>query len=132
MVSVYQVVISILDFYFINDLFFAVVQVNVLEIEMVGSWAKFTVNILSVYKCRDDRVKRGDNVLWIHIKDLSCKCPKILLSRRYLVMGSSEGQGDRPGITADKNSMVIQWRDAWTRRLRKLQRKEKKGKCVKP
>ncbi|KAG8433169.1 hypothetical protein GDO86_017454 [Hymenochirus boettgeri] len=109
-----------------------VVQVNVLEMEMVGSWAKFTVNILSVYKCKDDRVKRGDNLLWIHIKDLSCKCPKILLSRRYLVMGSSEGPGERPGLTADKNSVVIQWRDAWTRRLRKLQRREKKGKCLKP
>ncbi|XP_053551238.1 netrin-3 [Bombina bombina] len=109
-----------------------VVQVNVLEMEMVGSWAKFTVNVLSVYKCRDDRVKRGDNILWIHIKDLSCKCPKIQLSRRYLVMGSSDGPGERPGLTADKNSLVIQWRDAWTRRLRKLQRKEKKGKCLKP
>ncbi|XP_063286666.1 netrin-3 [Pelobates fuscus] len=109
-----------------------VVQVNVLEMEMVGSWAKFTVNVHSVYKCRDDRVKRGENLLWIHIKDLSCKCPKIQLSRRYLVMGTSEGPGERPGLTADKNSMVIQWRDAWTRRLRKLQRKEKKGKCLKP
>uniref|UniRef100_A0A8C5R4I5 Netrin-1 n=1 Tax=Leptobrachium leishanense TaxID=445787 RepID=A0A8C5R4I5_9ANUR len=109
-----------------------VVQVNVLEMEMVGSWAKFTVNVHSVYKCRDDRVKRGENVLWIHIKDLLCKCPKIQLSRRYLVMGTSDGPGERPGLTADKNSMVIQWRDAWTRRLRKLQRKEKKGKCLKP
>lgn len=110
----------------------AVVQVNVLDMETVANWAKFTVNILSVYKCRDERVKRGDNFLWIHMKDLACKCPKIQISRKYLVMGISENPTDRPGLMADKNSLVIQWRDAWTRRLRKLQRREKKGKCLKP
>lgn len=110
----------------------SVVQVNILEMETVANWAKFTINILSVYKCRDERVKRGDNFLWIHLKDLSCKCPKIQISKKYLVMGISENSTDRPGLMADKNSLVIQWRDAWTRRLRKLQRREKKGKCVKP
>ncbi|XP_060116657.1 netrin-3 [Heteronotia binoei] len=109
-----------------------VVQVNVLDMETVASWAKFTINILSVYKCRDERVKRGDNFLWIHMKDLACKCPKIQISRKYLVMGISENPAERPGLMADKNSLVIQWRDAWTRRLRKLQRREKKGKCLKP
>ncbi|XP_007423913.1 netrin-3 [Python bivittatus] len=109
-----------------------VVQVNVLDMETVANWAKFTVNILSVYKCRDERVKRGDNFLWIHIKDLACKCPKIQISKKYLVMGISENPSDRPGLMADKNSLVIQWRDAWTRRLRKLQRREKRGKCLKP
>lgn len=113
-------------------LFPSVVQVNILEMETVANWAKFTINILSVYKCRDERVKRGDNFLWIHLKDLSCKCPKIQISKKYLVMGISENSTDRPGLMADKNSLVIQWRDAWTRRLRKLQRREKKGKCVKP
>lgn len=108
------------------------IQVNVLDMETVASWAKFTVNILSVYKCRDERVKRGDNFLWIHMKDLACKCPKIQISRKYLVMGISENPTERPGLMADKNSLVIQWRDAWTRRLRKLQRREKKGKCLKP
>lgn len=108
-----------------------VVQVNVLDMETVANWAKFTVNVLSVYKCRDERVKRGDNFLWIHMKDLACKCPKIQISRKYLVMGVSENPADRPGLMADKNSLVIQWRDAWTRRLRKLQRREKKGKCLK-
>uniref|UniRef100_A0A8D0H7E9 Netrin-3 n=1 Tax=Sphenodon punctatus TaxID=8508 RepID=A0A8D0H7E9_SPHPU len=109
-----------------------VVQVNVLDMETVANWAKFTVNVLSVYKCRDERVKRGDNFLWIHMKDLACKCPKIQISRKYLVMGISDNPIDRPGLMADKNSLVIQWRDAWTRRLRKLQRREKKGKCLKP
>ncbi|XP_066545100.1 netrin 2 [Amia ocellicauda] len=107
------------------------VQVNVLDMETVGDWAKFSVNVVSVYKSRGEPLKRGDHFLWIHMKDLACKCPKIQMSKRYLVMGTSEGGAERAGLLADKNSLVIQWRDVWTRRLRKFQRKEKKGKCNK-
>ncbi|XP_034070639.1 netrin 2 [Gymnodraco acuticeps] len=126
------------------------VQVNVLDMETVGDWAKFSVNLVSVYKSRGEPLKRGDNILWVHMKDLACKCPKIQMSKRFLVMGGSEGGtgtgtgpgvgpgggatspgGERIGLMADKNSLVIQWRDVWTRRLRKFQRKEKKGKCSK-
>ncbi|XP_033886055.1 netrin-3-like [Acipenser ruthenus] len=107
------------------------VQVNVLDMETVGDWAKFSVNVVTVYKSRGDPIKRGDHFLWIHMKDLACKCPKIQMSKRFLVMGATEGPSERAGLLADKNSLVIQWRDIWTRRLRKYQRKEKKGKCDK-
>ncbi|XP_064178355.1 netrin 2 [Anguilla rostrata] len=107
------------------------VQVNVLDMETVGDWAKFSVNVMAVYKSRGEPLKRGDHFLWIHMKDLACKCPKIQMSKRFLVMGTSESGAERAGLLADKNSLVIQWRDVWTRRLRKFQRKEKKGKCSK-
>ncbi|XP_044034789.1 netrin 2 [Siniperca chuatsi] len=126
------------------------VQVNVLDMETIGDWAKFSVNVVSVYKSRGEPLKRGDNNLWVHMKDLACKCPKIQMSKRFLVMGGSDGGtgtgagpgvgpgggatspgAERLGLVADKNSLVIQWRDVWTRRLRKFQRKEKKGKCSK-
>ena len=114
--------------------------------ETMGDWAKFSVNVVSVYKSRGEPLKRGDTILSIHMTDLACKCPKIQMSKRFLVMGTSEGgPGAGPGVPAgggagaaapgsllaDKNSLVIQWRDVWTRRLRKFQRKEKKGKCSK-
>ncbi|XP_017273834.1 netrin 2 [Kryptolebias marmoratus] len=126
------------------------VQVNVLEMKTVGDWAKFSVSVVSVYKSRGEPLKRGENILWVHMKDLACKCPKIQMSKRFLVMGGIEGGtgpmggpgvgpgggasspgAERIGLVADKNSLVIQWRDVWTRRLRKFQRKEKKGKCGK-
>lgn len=117
------------------------VQVNVLDMETVGDWAKFSVNLVSVYKSRGEPLKRGASVLWVHMKDLACKCPRIQMSKRFLVMGGGDGgtgagpgggPGAEPvGLMADKNSLVIQWRDVWTRRLRKFQRKEKKGKCGK-
>ncbi|XP_055507427.1 netrin-3-like [Leucoraja erinacea] len=108
------------------------IQVNVLDMDTVSEWAKFTVNIISVYKSRDERIKRADQSLWINMKDLACKCPKIQMSKNYLVMGNFDSTSERlGGLLADKNSLVIQWRDVWTRRLRKFQRKEKKGKCGK-
>lgn len=129
---------------------FSAVQVNVVDMDTVGDWAKFTVNVVSVYKSRGEPLKRGENTLWVHMKDLACKCPKIQMSKRFLVMGGAEGgKGpmggpgvgpgggasspgtERLGLVADKNSLVIQWRDTWTRRLRKFQRKEMKGKCGK-
>lgn len=129
---------------------FPAVQVNVLDMETVGDWAKFSVSVVAVYKSRGEPLKRGDNILWVHMKDLACKCPKIQMSKRFLVMGGAEGGtgpgagpgvgpgggasspgAERIGLVADKNSLVIQWRDVWTRRLRKFQRKEKKGKCSK-
>ncbi|XP_059834812.1 netrin-3-like [Hypanus sabinus] len=108
------------------------IQVNVLDMNTVSEWAKFTVNIISVYKSRDERIKRAEQSLWINMKDLACKCPKIQMSKKYLVMGTFDSLSERlGGLLADKNSLVIQWRDVWTRRLRKFQRKEKKGKCGK-
>lgn len=109
------------------------VQVSVLDMETVGDWAKFAVSLVSVYKSRGEPLKRGDHVLWVHMKDLACKCPRIHMGKRFLILGTSEGTAspERPGLLADKNSLVIQWRDIWTRRLRKFQRKEKKGKCSK-
>ncbi|XP_072337405.1 netrin-3-like [Scyliorhinus torazame] len=108
------------------------VQVNVLDMETVSEWAKFTVNIVSVYRSRDEKIKRADQFLWINMKDLACKCPKIQITKKYLVMGNTDSVSERlGGLVADKNSLVIQWRDVWTRRLRKFQRKEKKGKCGK-
>ncbi|XP_028904968.1 netrin-3 [Ornithorhynchus anatinus] len=109
-----------------------VVQVNVLALEAAGSWARFTVSVLTVYKSRDERVRRGDSGLWVPMKDLACRCPRLQLGHRYLLMGAAEASGERPGLTAGKNSLAIPWRDAWTRRLRKLQRRERKGKCQKP
>ncbi|KAL7886938.1 hypothetical protein AOLI_G00046590 [Acnodon oligacanthus] len=109
------------------------VLVSVLDMETVGDWAKFAVSLVSVYKSREP-LKRGENVLWVHMKDLACKCPRIHMGKRFLILGSREGGAsgaspERAGLVADKNSLVIQWRDVWTRRLRKFQRKEKKAKC---
>ncbi|XP_062853410.1 netrin-1a isoform X2 [Trichomycterus rosablanca] len=108
------------------------VQVHILKSDKAGEWWKFTVNIVSVYKQTENRIRRGDQLLWIRAKDIACKCPKIKTGKKYLLLGSNEDAPGQSGVVADKSSLVIQWRDTWARRLRKFQQREKKGKCKKP
>ncbi|XP_035492205.1 netrin-1a isoform X2 [Scophthalmus maximus] len=108
------------------------VQVHILKADKSGEWWKFTVNIISVYKQGESRIRRGDQFLWVRAKDVACKCPKIKPGKKYLLLGNDEDSPGQSGVVADKGSLVIQWRDTWARRLRKFQQREKKGKCKKP
>ncbi|GLD65000.1 netrin-1a [Lates japonicus] len=108
------------------------VQVHILKADKAGEWWKFTVNIISVYKQGESRIRRGDQFLWVRAKDVACKCPKIKPGKKYLLLGNDEDSPSQSGVVADKGSLVIQWRDTWARRLRKFQQREKKGKCKKP
>ncbi|KAF7711015.1 hypothetical protein HF521_000026 [Silurus meridionalis] len=100
--------------------------------EKAGEWWKFTVNIVSVYKQSESRIRRGDQLLWVRAKDVACKCPRMKMGKKYLLLGNNEDAPGQSGMVADKGSLVIQWRDTWARRLRKFQQREKKGKCKKP
>ncbi|CAH1794168.1 unnamed protein product [Owenia fusiformis] len=107
-------------------------QAHVIHREMVDDWAKFTVNIISVYKSYkrgQQRIKRGELALWVPQHDLACKCPKIRLGRRYLILSQDNTEQRRSGLTLDRRSIVIQWKDDWARRLKKYQKYERKGKC---
>ncbi|XP_074486621.1 netrin-1a isoform X2 [Sebastes fasciatus] len=108
------------------------VQVHILKADKAVEWWKFTVNIISVYKQGESRIRRGDQFLWVRAKDVACKCPKIKPGKKYLLLGNDEDSPGQSGVVADKGSLVIQWRDTWARRLRKFQQREKKGKCKKP
>lgn len=110
----------------------AAVQVHILKAEKSSEWWKFTVNIISVYKQGESRIRRGDQFLWVRAKDVACRCPKIKPGKKYLLLGNDEETPGQGGVVADKGSLVIQWRDTWARRLRKFQQREKKGKCKKP
>ncbi|XP_062304357.1 netrin-1a isoform X2 [Osmerus eperlanus] len=107
------------------------VQVHILKADKAGEWWKFTVNIISVYKQGESRIRRGDQFLWVRAKDVACKCPKVKPGKKYLLLGNDEDSPGQSGVVADKGSLVIQWRDTWARRLRKFQQREKKGKCKK-
>ncbi|XP_029545143.1 netrin-1 isoform X2 [Salmo trutta] len=107
------------------------VQVHILKADRASEWWKFTVNIISVYKQGESRIRRGDQFLWVRAKDVACKCPKIKTGKKYLLLGNNEDSPGQSGVVADKGSLVIQWRDTWARRLRKFQQREKKGKCKK-
>ncbi|KAK7938336.1 hypothetical protein WMY93_001662 [Mugilogobius chulae] len=108
---------------------FRPVQVHVLKGDKAGEWWKFTVNIISVYKQGEHRIRRGDQLLWVRAKDVACKCPKIKPGRKYLLLGTDDDSPGQSGVVADKGSLLIPWKDLWGRRLRKFQQRDKRGKC---
>nr|XP_003417716.1 netrin-3 [Loxodonta africana] len=103
--------------------------------EVHGAWTRFPVAVLAVFRSGDERARRGSSALWVPARDAACGCPRLLPGRRYLLLGgglgaAAGGMGGRgPGLSAARGSLVVPWRDAWTRRLRRLQRRERRGLC---
>uniref|UniRef100_A0A452RCI8 Netrin 3 n=1 Tax=Ursus americanus TaxID=9643 RepID=A0A452RCI8_URSAM len=100
--------------------------------EARGSWTRFPVAVLAVFRSGEERARRGSSALWVPARDAACGCPRLLPGRRYLLLGGGPGTavaGRGPGLSATRGSLVLPWRDAWTRRLRRLQRRERRGRC---
>jgi len=47
--------------------------------------------------------------------------------RSYLILGK-EKEGDHPGLTVSRRSIVIEWKDEWHRRMRRFQHRSRKCK----
>ncbi|XP_054991412.1 netrin-3 isoform X3 [Sorex araneus] len=101
--------------------------------EARGAWTRFPVAVLAVFRSGEERARRGSSALWVPARDAACGCPRLLPGRRYLLLGGGPGSGAPgargPGLSATRGSLVLPWRDAWTRRLRRLQRRERRGRC---
>ncbi|KAK1344717.1 hypothetical protein QTO34_013415 [Cnephaeus nilssonii] len=103
--------------------------------EARGLWTRFPVAVLAVFRSGEERARRGSSALWVPARDAACGCPHLLPGRRYLLLGGGPGTtvgdpgGRGPGLSAARGSLVLPWRDAWTRRLRRLQRRERRGRC---
>ncbi|XP_042554367.1 netrin-3 [Dipodomys spectabilis] len=103
--------------------------------EARGAWTRFPVAVLAVFRSGEERARRGSSALWVPARDAACGCPRLQPGRRYLLLGGGPGAaaggaaGPGPGLSAARGSLVLPWRDAWTRRLRRLQRRERRGRC---
>uniref|UniRef100_T1IHF7 Netrin-1 n=1 Tax=Strigamia maritima TaxID=126957 RepID=T1IHF7_STRMM len=106
------------------------IHANVLSRETVDDWVKFTINVVSIFKmAKGSRLRRGDQMLWVRQSDLLCKCPRMRVNRRYLILGKEERTPGRPGLQADQRSIVIEWKDEWARRMRRYQKRQRSTKC---
>nr|AVK72273.1 netrin [Xenoturbella bocki] len=106
------------------------IQVQVLSREDHGEWVEFTINVATVYKRGESRIRRGDQQMFVRARDIGCKCPKVRVNHRYLVLGDSEYQHESgEGVAIDDRSIVLNWQDKWDRRIRKYQRRERRGRC---
>lgn len=65
-------------------------EVQVTRRESVDGWSKYRLMVLAIYK-RDAgiRLRRGEQSLWISGKRTACKCPKIRVGKKYLILGLS-------------------------------------------
>ena len=57
--------------------------------EMVDGWAKYKIVVESVFKRGTENLQRGETSLWISPQGVICKCPKLRVGRRYLLLGES-------------------------------------------
>ena len=110
---------------------FSAIRAEVVAKQVVGDYVKFTINVLSSYKKMADRKlnRRGETLLWVPKEDLQCKCLRIKVREQYVIMGKLNPNETRPGFTADRLSILRQWRNKWQTRLRKFQKNEVRGKC---
>ncbi|XP_071509433.1 netrin-1-like [Diadema antillarum] len=109
-----------------------VVHAHILSREMEEEWVKFTANIITVYKKGEQRLRRGNTFLYVRHRDLTCKCPKIRLGHKYLILGEedkSSNPGTQDGVIVDNRSVVLKWRDPWDNRMRKFRRNERRSDC---
>ncbi|CAG9561504.1 unnamed protein product [Danaus chrysippus] len=91
-----------------------------------GGWARLALSVQAVYKRGPrSRLRRGGLPLYVRAGDLACRCPKIKINKSYLILGvEKEGASSGlPGLTVGDRTLILEWRDDWHRRIRRLQRR---------
>lgn len=106
-------------------------KVEIVGKQIVGTWVKFTINVLAVYKKSPDKKlnQRGETQLWVEKRDLQCKCPRLKLKAKYLILGKIKKNDTRVGFVVDRRSIVTPWKSKWQRRMRSYMKAEDKGSC---
>ncbi|KAM3726581.1 Netrin unc-6 [Dirofilaria immitis] len=107
------------------------VEVQVIRRESVDGWSKYRLIVLAIYK-RDPgiRLRRGEQSLWISGKRTACRCPKIRIGKKYLILGQNDTNDlSRPGIVLGTRTIVLEWNDEDFEKIIRFSKKEKKGQC---
>lgn len=109
---------------------FLAIQASIIAKESFGEWIRYTVNIISIYKRDPNQNMRGEAYVFVAKRDHKCKCPKLRLGRRYLLVGRHHSKNShRPGYQVDRKTTVIRWRDKYQKRMRKFMQYERRFKC---
>ncbi|GAB6027953.1 Netrin-1 [Chamberlinius hualienensis] len=106
------------------------IQAHIMSREVVDKWVRFSIDVIAIYNSsKTSRLRRGEQFLWVKQSHLLCKCPKIKVNRRYLILGSEWHSRQHNGLKVNKKSLVIEWKDEWAMRMRRYQRRQRYGKC---
>ncbi|KHN83556.1 Netrin unc-6 [Toxocara canis] len=107
------------------------IEVQVTGRELVDGWTKYRLLVDSIFKRGNGvRIRHGEQSLWISNKSVICKCPKIRIGRRYLMLGRDDTNDiSRPGIVLNTRSVIMEWNDDLLEKITRFSRKEKRGQC---
>ncbi|XP_071130090.1 netrin-1-like isoform X2 [Mytilus edulis] len=105
------------------------IQAAVVAKESIADWIRYTINIISIYKRDQNQNRRGETYVFVAKRDHKCKCPKLRLGRRYLLVGRHHKNIQRPGYQVDRKTVVVRWRDKFQKRMRKFMQYERRYKC---
>lgn len=111
-------------------LLFSGIQAKIVQRETVGTWIKLTALVEAIFKQNQEKIRRGEEIIWVPAADLQCNCPRLRLHQTYLIAGRDDRSKEaRSGLILDSRTTVIPWRDDFQRRLHKFMWREKQGKC---
>ncbi|VDK44293.1 unnamed protein product [Anisakis simplex] len=75
-------------------------------------------------------MRHGEQSLWIPNKNVICKCPKIRIGKRYLMLGRDDTNDiSRPGIVLNSRSVLMEWDEELLDKVTRFTRKQKRGQC---
>ncbi|XP_037093945.1 netrin-3-like isoform X2 [Pollicipes pollicipes] len=98
---------------------------QVVDQQTLGSYVKFVVNIQTVYRRSSKwKLRRGSSYLLVRRQDINCNCPRVKINSKYLILGVDPQS--RSGLLVDNKSIVLEWKNNWSRRMRRLRKRARK------
>ena len=74
--------------------------------------------LINIFKKTKDKIRRGDEIVWVPVQDLECQCPRLKLHQTYLLIGNDVISASRVGVIIDRSSVVVKWTDDLNTQLR--------------
>ncbi|KAL6724376.1 hypothetical protein Aduo_019271 [Ancylostoma duodenale] len=103
-------------------------QIFVTGREMVDGWARYRVVIENVFK-RGMRGRRGETSLWMSSHSVMCKCPKIRVGRRYILLGKDDEENNRQGYVVNGKTVLTEWDEDTMDKVLRFAKRDKLGQC---
>uniref|UniRef100_A0AC35U6N7 Netrin-1 n=1 Tax=Rhabditophanes sp. KR3021 TaxID=114890 RepID=A0AC35U6N7_9BILA len=105
-------------------------QIYMISREIVDNFSRYNISVEKVYKKQGLKIKKGAQFLFVPEKMLHCKCPKIRIGQRYLVLGANKQKySNKAELIVSPQSIVVDWEDSFVEKLNRFANREKDGEC---
>ncbi|CAD6188744.1 unnamed protein product [Caenorhabditis auriculariae] len=104
-------------------------QIVVVSREMENGWAKYRIVVESIFKRGKEGHQRGETSLWLSAQAVACKCPKLRIGRRYLLLGKDDTDDEHEGIVVNSKTVLVDWDDDVMDKVVRFSKKDKLGQC---